>query len=246
MARGNDRLQRPTGESKLFTVALPLLSLVLTALALVSPPERRPVVLVLLGAVVFVGLALLSRYVVRQLFDGAFYVRSNRTTWEILRTDGSLSLFDKHLDLKVQRDRVSSFNDWVWGDGGDYESFRCKPGEAVDFYDDGKNHHTLISLRRDLSRGQDLKLHIHREYRDGFTKETEYIDFATPERTRLAEVSVIFPRDRHCKTAYWSAPGKRRKSLDASHFTNLEDGRQKLSVVFKPRRWTPYTLEWEW
>ena len=82
--------------------------------------------------------------------------------YEVLEYESTLELKDKHGEFAVFRKRekvrylqnnIMAFQDQAWGDGEILLNYRCKPGNAVDFYRTGHKTYILVSLREIKNKG---------------------------------------------------------------------------------------------
>jgi hypothetical protein len=180
--------------------------------------------------------------------SGLYEILEYESVLELTHPKGKTALFKKRQRVKFLQDNVIAFQDTAWGDGRFLEDYRCSPGVDVDQYKEGDRWNVLISLRETKSRGDVEDFYIERRIKGGFTKREEWWQIEMRYQTRSLQISIIFPKKRHCKRAVLVERNRNRSSpLGPAAFSELPDGRQVLTWERKsPRRFEVYTIKWRW
>jgi hypothetical protein len=189
------------------------------------------------------------RQLLRRYFPSGLYeMLEYDSTLELVDPKGETALFKKRQRVRFLQDNVIAFQDYAWGDGNVLEGYRCSPGAKVDQYKEADRWNVLISLRETKSRGDVEDFYIERKIKGGFTKKEEWWQIQMRYQTRFLQVSIVFPKKRHCKRAVLVERNRNRTSpMVPAAFSELPDGRQVLTWGRKsPRRFETYTIKWRW
>lgn len=184
----------------------------------------------------------------RERNEAIYEVLEYDSTLELVDSKGEWATFKRLQKVRFLQNNVIAIQDHVMGDGDVVDDYRCSPGIVADCYPEGDHWNILISLRETKSRGDVEDIYIERRVRSGFTKSEEWRQMEVWTPIKDMRLSIIFPKDRHCKRAMV----KRRKAnktipLGQEYFHILPDGRQKLIWEKKnPRLAEVYTFQWIW
>ncbi len=179
---------------------------------------------------------------------GQYEILDYDSVLELKNRTGTHSIFNKRQRVRFLQDNVIAFEDFAWGDGDIFASYRCAPGVVVDRYQEGDRWNVLISLRGSRQRGDIEEFNISRTVRDGFINASEWREIEVRHVTKRLRMSVIFPKSRQCRKAVLIQRSNRKRTvLNSNHFLALPDGRQEV-------RWQAssvpplevYTLKWWW
>jgi hypothetical protein len=97
---------------------------------------------------------------------------------------GERARFHKRQRVKFLQDNILAFQDYAWGEGDIFATYRCSPGMVVDRYQEGDRWNILISLRATKGRGDIEEFTIEREVTGGFTQAEEWRQVEIRHRTR--------------------------------------------------------------
>lgn len=177
--------------------------------------------------------------------------------YEILEYDSSIKLVDtagKNAILKRQQkvrflqNHVIAFQDHVWGEGELFEKYNVSPGVVADRYREGNHWNVLISLRETKSKGDIEDFYIERTAKNSFTKRDEWWQVGIWCKTQILKLSILFPKDRHCKRAILQTRSNNKTVvLGPEHFQTLPNDRQLLRwEIANPPLSEVYTIRWTW
>ena len=183
-----------------------------------------------------------------QWHEGLYEVLNYDSTLELIDAKGEIAVFKKQLRVKFLQDNVIAFEDYAWGDGELFADYRCSPGIVADRYQEGNRWNVLISLRQTKSSGDVEEFQIERKVLRGFMQNEEWWQIAMQNQTNLLQLSIIFPKQRHCQRVVLVERSRNRTTeLMPENFSILPDGRQVIRwETAKPRRFETYTLKWQW
>jgi hypothetical protein len=180
--------------------------------------------------------------------EGMYEILDYDATIELLDPKGERAVFHKRQRVKFLQDHILIFQDYAWGEGNLFATYRCSPGVVVDRYQEGDRWNVLISLRSSKSRGDIEEFTIERKVKGGFTKDDEWRQVEIRHRTRRLRLAVVFPKTRPCRQAQLIQRSRHRAlPLGPEHFHALPDGRQRLA--WEAKNVQPleiYTLRWRW
>ena len=181
-------------------------------------------------------------------YHGMYQILDYDATLELKDPAGKKAVLTRRQVVRFLQDNVVAFHDHAWGDGQLFARYRCQPGVAVDFYEDGSKHNVLISLRETKDRGDVLELWIERVIRNGFQEKAEWLETEIDHLMRKVKLSIIFPKKRPCRRATLSRRSTGETALlPPKHFALLPDGRQKLTwEMRRPKLHDRYTIKWAW
>lgn len=183
----------------------------------------------------------------RQPNPGIYEILEYETTLQLSVT-GETATFLKRQKVRFLQDNVISFEDYAWGEGEIFADYHCSPGIVVDRYLAGDRWNILISLRESKSRGDLEEFFIQSTYKNSFLKPEEWQQVEIRHPTKRLKMTIIFPKDRHCKRALLQRRRHHQSiELDNEHFGLLPDGRQM--VTWETTNIEPlevYTLRWGW
>ena len=181
-------------------------------------------------------------------YHGMYEILVHDSTLELADIKGKKATITRHEKVRFLQDNVIAIHDHAWGDGELFGRYRCQPGVAVDFYEDGSKHNILVSLRETKNRGDCLELWIERVIGNGFVKREEWFEVEIDHLMRRLKRSIIFPKGRPCRRATLSRRSTGKVTpLPQKRFALLPDGRQKLTWETRhPRLHDLYTIKWAW
>lgn len=190
----------------------------------------------------------ISQSIKKQSHEGIYEMLDYDSELELFDSKGETAVFKKRQKVRFLQDNVIAFQDFIWGDGRIFDEYFCTPGTVVDRYKDGDRWAALVSLRETKNSGDIEDFYVQRTIRCGFTKQDEWWQIEMYHKTRRLELTITFPKARHCKSAIVVERNCNRTTpLDQEHFTSLPDGRQLLTWECKnPRRFETYTIKWNW
>ena len=183
-----------------------------------------------------------------QRHEGIYEILDYDSTLELLDVKGKNAIFKKRQQVKFLQNYISTFQDYVWGDGEIFADYKCSPGRVVDRYQEGDRWNILISLRETKNSGDIEDFYIERTVKNTFTKEEEWRQIEIRHKTRHLKNSIIFPKQRYCKRAVLQQRSRHRTIvLGPEFFSKMPDGRQKLTwETRKIRHFEIYTIRWTW
>jgi hypothetical protein len=214
--------------------------------ALSSPAAAAAIAAVLFLSVVAV---LTYALVTRDRFGGPYEVLSEEITWDLVEPDGSEVIVEKSRDVRFLQNNSLIWMDYAWGDGEIMAEYECSPGDLVDRFNVGDRLWLIISLKSARSRGDPEKLTSRRKVRDGFRKGREWVSWEIVEKTHHLKLSIVFPEDRACRTAYKSSKRGPHlgQAIDVSDLPYASDGRRMLVINEKRLKVGDIrTITWEW
>jgi len=167
---------------------------------------------------------------------------------ELLDTRGNRAIFHKRQHTRFLQNYVIAYYDRAFGDGDIFADYQCSPGVAVDRYQIGAEHWTLISLRQIKHRGDKAILNIDRTIKDGFTRKSETFQLDLYNPAKAVEFSIVFPAKRPPKQIRFVQQHKNQQfPAPQSSYEYLSDGRVKVLWQIKhPRQYQSYVIAWEW
>jgi hypothetical protein len=167
---------------------------------------------------------------VRHDSSGMYEILDYDSTLTIKDAKGKRARLERREHIKLLQDNVVAIHDHAWGDGELFAAYRCRPGTAVDFYQDGSKWNVLISLRETKNRGDALDFRVEREIKDGLTQRSEWLETEVDHLMRRLCLSIIFPQARRCRRAVLvRRTTSQTLPLGEKHFAYLGDGCQKLT-----------------
>lgn len=190
----------------------------------------------------------IQTYVRQNSPEGLYEILKYETKLELLDVQGHTAQLSKYQRIKFLQDHVIAFEDYAWGEGNVLADYKCSPGFEADRYLEGGRWNILISLRETKQRGDVQDFYIERKLVNTFTKKDEWWQIEMQHRARMAKLSIVFPKKRHCTHAVVMERTRNRTiPLNAQNFTLLEDGRQLLTWEnIEPRPFETYTIKWTW
>ena len=180
--------------------------------------------------------------------EGIYEILEKEISLELLDTEGKKARFKKRIKVRYLQDNITTFQDYAWGDGEIFQSYRCSPGKPVDRYRLDYKTHILISLREVKSRGEVDEFNIQWNIKDGFLRRDESWASDIADRTKQLSMSVIFPKDcRVTKLALVESNQRRYHELNKNNQVRLPDGRLKVTWEKSiPRLYETYLIKWHW
>lgn len=191
---------------------------------------------------------LIARLRDKLTYHGMYEILDYDSTLQLADPQGKRAILTRRERIRFLQDNVVAIHDHAWGDGDLFASYKCQPGVPVDIYEDGSKYNILISLRETKRKGDTLDLWIERIIEGGFTQRNEWLETEVDHWTDQMKLSIVFPKDRHCKRATLS----RRKTdktfrLPQDRFALLPNGDQKLTwSTHRPSLHDCYTVKWVW
>lgn len=189
----------------------------------------------------------IRKYVCTRPF-GPYEILDYDAQLELLDTAGKRDRFRKQQRVKFLQDNIIAIEDYAWGDGDVLTDYRCTPGAVVDTYREGDRWNILISLRTTKSAGDVQQFYMEQKGRNTYRKADEWLQTEVRHHMRRLRMSVVFPRQRHCRgAALVQRRANRSQELGPNHLSRLPDGRQILSwETTHARAYEVYTLKWKW
>ncbi|MBK8025743.1 MAG: hypothetical protein IPK19_31220 [Chloroflexi bacterium] len=179
---------------------------------------------------------------------GLYEVEDYAVSLTLCDSRGREARLSKIQRVRFLQDNSIAFQDQAWGDGDFLLDYRCAPGKAVDFYQDGFRTRILISLREVKNRGDELVFLSERRIRNGFRGSEEYLQVQIDHVTRIMHLSVIFPKERPpLQVTLVEENAHRSRELPASAVRIRPDGQIEASWTQRnPRLFEGYMLRWTW
>lgn len=178
---------------------------------------------------------------------GMYEIVEYDATLELLDSRGELAQFSKRQRVRFLQDNIIAYQDYVWGTGR-ISDYLCSRGHVADQYEEGDRWHILLSLRETKNKGDVEEFHIQYTIQDGFGQDEEWWQVEIRNPTRRLKIAIVFPPERRCTRALLLQRSRQRSTrLDASHFSDLPDGRQILAwETEKIGGFDLYTIRWWW
>lgn len=180
--------------------------------------------------------------------DGIYEILEYDTCLELKDAQGETAVFKKRQHVKFLHDYIDTFTDYAWGDGKIFAYYRCNPGQVVHRHNAGDRWNILIALDETKMKNDEETFNIRRVAKDGFTQKNESLQTEIRHPTRHLKITIIFPQERPCKSAFLEERSQNRKeALEAHYFSYLPDGRQILTwETIKIQKFEIYDIHWRW
>ena len=117
---------------------------------------------------------------------GMYEILEYETTLDLADPKGHKAIFHKRQKVRFLQDNILAFQDYAWGDGEVFTSYKCTPGVVVDRYQEGDRWNILISLHQTKNKGDTEDFHIERVANNGFTNHEEWFQTELRHPCRLA------------------------------------------------------------
>jgi hypothetical protein len=191
----------------------------------------------------------LGRKILRGLADeGMYEVLEYESTLELLDKQGKKAILQKRKKVRYLQNNIIAYQDYGWGDGEQFQSYKAKPGIKVDQYKVGYKTYILLSLREVKNRGDVDEFHIQWKIGKGFLKKDGFWETDVSSRTHQMKVRVIFPEARPPHNVRLVENNRQKTTpLNGSAKKQLPDGRWQVTwETLKPRLYEHYILRWDW
>jgi len=190
----------------------------------------------------------LGRLLRRTACRHSYEILQRKTTVTLCDPSGKRAFVQHRKLIRFLQDDVVAITDRIWGTGRFREQYRCSPGAAVDFYEEGSRWNVLISLRETKGRGDTLTFKTSRTMLGAFKDRRCWWEEEIYHPTKEATIIVIFPRGRRCRRATVTRRNHNRTvTLHRQRLRYLSDGRQALTWrVSLPQLHDLYRIQWNW
>jgi len=193
-------------------------------------------------------LGALRRLLRRHTYHYSYEILKLEVTVELCDPRGDRAIVRRKKHIRFLQDDVVAVSERVWGTGSFSEGYRCSPGKAVDFYEEGSRWTVLISLRETKKRGDTLVLETTRTMRESFHGDRWWWEEEITQPTAQLAVTIIFPKERRCRRATLTQRSHRHTViLPRQRLRFLSDGRQALTwQAGHPQLHDLYRIQWSW
>lgn len=179
---------------------------------------------------------------------GMYEILDYEITLDLKDAKGRKAVFEKRQTVRFLQHNIIAFQDYAWGDGDVFTSYTCTPGQVVDRYREGDRWNILISLRQTKGKGDIETFHVQRTATNGFVADEEWLQTEIRHPTRRLRLSILFPKQRHCRRAFVQTRSTNRtQTLSPHRFAVLPNGRQMVSwETGAVASLEVFTLHWQW
>jgi len=190
----------------------------------------------------------LRRLLRRHACHYSYEILTLETTVELCDPRGDRAIVRRRKRIRFLQDDVVAVTERVWGTGFFSEGYRCSPGVAVDFYEEGSRWTVLISLRETRKRGDTLALETSRTMLGSFPDDRCWWEEEIYQPTAQISVTIIFPKERRCRRATLTQRSRDHAvTLPRQRLRFLSDGRQALTwQADHPQLHDLYRIAWSW
>jgi hypothetical protein len=208
--------------------------------------------------VTLVGLAAIFVYalMVKARFEGPYVVIGNDVTWDLTGRNGEVAKISNHRHVRFNY-RCTVIVDRVYDmPRGTIETLKPDYGTPISSGIKPKGEYAIVELRADRQRNEEHHLTYQLTMANGFSKPEQcWIEHAPIERTKKAELDVVFPAE-HRPTDVTLLRESNGRTEDLKQVGGWEDnmksalweegGRVHFRLRERPKRGETYRLDWKW